>query len=554
MLEELHVRNLALMEGTDLPFETGFTAVTGETGAGKSVLLGALSLLAGNRTDKSAIRQGAEQCEVAATLHFAEVAPIDAALAELELPVCEEGALVLRRIIHRSRAGKVQINGALATVSALQELGELWIDFHGPGEPQKLFKQKHQLSMLDAYARLGKDGETYTACYEQWRGLLREAEALRHADRLDEDEQEFLQRQIARIDAAEVSEEGIAELERDFQRMDKARELSELSSQLSEGLSGDGGCLEQLGPMQRAAEDLAEIDDESAELAKRLDAAIIELQDLAEEYAGLAGQGELEPEAAEALAQRMASWLEVKRKYGPGVEQVLAKRDEMAARLEAQGDVEGTLERLAAEAAKLEKQLLKLAQILTKKRTDAAKLLATEVRKLLVKLGFKKAGFEIAIVEQDEFGPQGNSSCEFLFSPNAGQELLALSRIASSGESARVMLALKAVMAKADRTPLLVFDEVDANVGGEIGAEVGRELAALAGDHQVLCVTHLPQVAAQARQHLVVTKTQDSDATSVSICSIHDKAEAREEELARMLGDRKSASAREHARVLLGRS
>jgi len=234
------------------------------------------------------------------------------------------------------------------------------------------------------------------------------------------------------------------------------------------------------------------------------------------------------------------------------VEQVLAKREEMATKLAAQSDIEGTLERLAVEAAKVEKTLHKLAAVLTQKRTDAAKLLATEVRKLLVKLGFKKAGFEIAIVAQDELGPQGNSTCEFLFSPNAGQELLPLSRIASSGESARVMLALKAVMAKADRTPLLVFDEVDANVGGEIGAEVGRELAALAGDHQVLCVTHLPQVAAQAQQHLVVTKTQDSDVTSVSISSIHGDIRAREEELARMLGDRKSASAREHARALLG--
>ena len=552
MLEELHVRNLALMEGTDLPFEAGFTAVTGETGAGKSVLLGALSLLAGNRADKTVIRQGAEQCEAAATLHFSDVAAINAALSELDLPPCEDGALILRRIIHRSRAGKVQINGALATLSALQELGELWIDFHGPGEPQKLFKNRYQLAMLDSYARLGKDGEAYAEAYEQWRALLKEAEDLRHADRLDEDEQEFLQRQIARIDAVEASEEGIAELERDYQRMDKARELAELSGQLREGLAGDEGCLERLGAMQRVAEELAEIDDELAELARRLDAGIIELQDLAEEYGSLASQGELEPEVAEALAQRMAAWLEVKRKYGPDVEQVLAKREEMATKLAAQSDIEGTLERLAVEAAKVEKTLHKLAAVLTQKRTDAAKLLATEVRKLLVKLGFKKAGFEIAIVAQDELGPQGNSTCEFLFSPNAGQELLPLSRIASSGESARVMLALKAVMAKADRTPLLVFDEVDANVGGEIGAEVGRELAALAGDHQVLCVTHLPQVAAQAQQHLVVTKTQDSDVTSVSISSIHGDIRAREEELARMLGDRKSASAREHARALLG--
>jgi DNA repair protein RecN (Recombination protein N) len=552
MLEELHIRDLALMDEAVLEFEPGYTAVTGETGAGKSVLLGALSLLAGNRADKTVIRQGQEACEVAATLHFAEPGRIDTVLEELGLPACEDGALVLRRVIHRQRAAKVQVNGAMATLGALQELGGHWIDFHGPGEPQKLFKARHQLAMLDAFAGLAGELEVYGAEYEAWQGLLNRAEELRTADRLDEDEQAFLARQIGRIDQVEASEESIAALERDFQRLDRAQELAELAGQLEAGLSGDEGVVAQLGSMQRAAHELSQLDEEAAALAARLEAAIIELQDLGGEFAHLAGEADIDPETAEALQARMAAWLEIKRKYGPAVEEVLARREEMAARLAAQSDVEGTLARLAAEAAAQEKILRKLAAALTKKREAAAKTLSEEVRALLKRLGFKKAGFEIAVRLQKELGPHGDSGCEYLFSANAGQELLPLNRIASSGETARVMLALKAVLARADHTPLLVFDEVDANVGGEIGAEVGRELAALAGEHQVLCVTHLPQVAARARQHYLVAKAQQEDSTTVSIRPLHGDDAAREEELARMLGDRKSASAREHARSLLG--
>lgn len=551
MLEELQVSNLALMASASLPFEAGFTAVTGETGAGKSVLLGAFGILAGNRVDKTVIRQGVEACEVAATFYFSDAEAINDVLETLDLPACEEGALVLRRVIRRERGAKIQVNGAMATLAALQQLSEHWIDFHGPGEPQKLFKSHYQLELLDGYARLLDERSGYEAAYAKWRACLQEAEQLRQAERLSEDEQDFLKQQLARIDAVEVSEAAISALERDFQRLDKARELAELSAQLSEGLTGDSGVVIPLGALQRAAQELAQIDAETSPLAERLDAVIIELQDLAAEYGQLADFADIEPEAAEALQQRMAAWLELKRKYGPEPVQVLEQRQEMADKLAAQGDTEGTLARLAAEAATMEQTLRKQAAKLTQQRRQVADRLSEEVRRLLVKLGFKKAGFMIEIIDEPELSAQGNSSCSFCFSPNAGQELLPLNRIASSGETARVMLALKAVMAKADKTPLLVFDEVDANVGGEIGAEVGRELAALSGDHQVLCVTHLPQVAAQAQQHLVVVKDQDEESTSVSISSIHEDVPSREAELARMLGDRSSASAREHARALL---
>ncbi|WP_309398388.1 DNA repair protein RecN [Cerasicoccus maritimus] len=551
MLQFLRICNLALLDEVSLDFEPGFTAVTGETGAGKSVLLGALSLLAGNRADKTIIRVGADEVLVEASLHVGEDRDIVALLEELELPACEEGALILRRSLHRKRGGKVMINGALATVTALQQLGEIWIDFHGPGEPQKLFHEKNQLSLLDIFARNGKSLEKYQADYDAWRGLWREMDNLRSAEQLSPEEAEFLQGQINAIDQVDPSDESIEQLERDFNRLDNARELSALSEQAGEGAREAARAASHV---LRAARDLAEIDSSADALAGRMDALIIEAEDLADEYDALASGGDFDPSEAEAIHQRMQTWLQIRRKYGPTTEAVRAKREDLKRKIGSQTNVEGQLIKLEHRAGELEKALRKQADELRRNRLKGAKDLAAQAKELLTKLGFKKADFAIEVATEDKLSRHGHSNCQFVFSPNAGQPLMPLNKIASSGETARVMLALKAVLAKADSTALLVFDEVDANVGGEIGAAVGRELAALAGDHQVFCVTHLPQVAALARQHFLVEKGQDDDSTTVSIRRIDDDKDLRESELARMLGDRDSSSAREHARQLMSSS
>jgi DNA repair protein RecN (Recombination protein N) len=246
----------------------------------------------------------------------------------------------------------------------------------------------------------------------------------------------------------------------------------------------------------------------------------------------------------------MNLWLEFRRKYGPTVESVRLKRDSLKNRLMSQGDIEARVEKLKGDAARDEKELKKLADILHATRAKAAEKLAATARKMLGSLGFKKADLKIDVASA-ELGPMGADRIQFQFCANAGQDLLPLDQIASSGEAARVMLALKTVLAAVDNTPVLVFDEVDANVGGEIGAQVGRELAALGKKHQVFCVTHLPQVAALGHAHLVVTKTQDDRSTSVVIESVHTKRKDRELEIARMLGDRTSKVGLAHARELL---
>ena len=554
MLQSLRIRNLALLEAVDLEFEPGFTAVTGETGAGKSILLGALALLAGARADKSVIRQGAAACEVEAALFFADARRLDRALDALGLPPCDDGVLLLKRSVARDKPPRLSINGSLATLAALQSLGGQWIDFHGPGEPRRLLEEACQRDLLDLFARNEAVLGRYQELYRAWRGLVDERERLRASEKLSPDQIDFLRGQLARFDALELTAEAVAELERDCSRQQGAQEIVGLAAGLSQGLSGEDGVLGRVAALLREARRLEALDPASRALADRLQSAVVELGDLDAEFAALAASLQFDPGQAEALQERMNAWLELKRRYGAKVESVVAARDEMRRRLELQSDVEGALARLDREVAAAEQAARQAAAALRASRAKAGASLEQAAAKVIAQLGFRKADFRVRLVDLPEPAPHGDCGVEFLFSPNVGEAPLPLRRIASSGELARVMLALKAVLAEIDDVPLLVFDEVDANVGGEVGRIVGQRLAEVAARHQVLCVTHLPQVAAQAASHLVVAKDQSGERAAVSIEPIHASRAQRVAELARMLGDRHARSAQAHAEELLGRS
>ena len=549
MIRRLQIRDLALMDRTSLELGAGFTVVTGETGAGKSVLLGALSLLAGNRAAKTIVRKGAEECSVEAELETDGDKRFDEVLKTLDLPACDDGLLILKRSVHATKSGRISINGGSATLAQLQQLGELWIDFHGPGEPQKLMRAETQLEMLDLHAGLAAPLATYRAGWRQRNELLREAAEAATAERLSEDEAAFLRSQLEKLDSLDLSEEAITKLERDHARSSRAQELAALLGQLEAGLGSDG-LGEVMPKLLKAGDDVARIDEEASALRDRLNSLAAEAEDIRADFARLGRGLSSDDESAAELDGKMNLWLEFRRKYGPGADSVREKREALPRRRASQGDVEARVAKLKAEAAKVEKDLRKQADVLRAARTKAADKLAAAARKMLGSLGFKKADLRIEVATA-ELGPHGADAVRFLFCPNAGQDLLPLDQIASSGEAARVMLALKTVLAAVDRTPVLVFDEVDANVGGEIGAQVGRELAALGKGHQVFCVTHLPQVAALGHSHLVVTKTQDDKSTTVEIAPVHGKRKDRESELARMLGDRASKVALSHARELL---
>jgi len=552
MLQSLRIRNLALLEEVELEFEPGFTAVTGETGAGKSILLGALSLLAGARAEKTVIRQGAPACEVEAALWLADPAATDARLAALDLPPCEDGRLILKRSLPRDRAPKITVNGGLATLAALQALGEHWIDFHGPSEPRRLLKDAAQLELLDLFARDAAGLAAYQEAYRAWRAREAEREQLVHEQRLAPDQIEFLRDQLAKMEGLELTAEAIETLERDFQRLSRAQELIGLAQILASGVSGEDGVLARMAQLVREARQLEALDPASKALADRMAASAVELGDLGAEFAGLSQNLQFEPEQAEQLQARMAAWLDLKRRHGGDVAAVLAARDDIRRRLAVQGDLAGALARLERQVAEAEKTARRQAEALRLVREKAARELARAGAKAIAQLGFKRTEFLVRLATLPGLGPTGDCACEFLFSPNVGEPPLPLSRIASSGELARVMLALKTILADLDDIPLLVFDEVDSNVGGEIGGVVGEKMAGIARRHQVLCVTHLPQVAAHAAHHLVVTKETKKDRTVVAITALQGDRRARLAELARMLGDRNAKSALAHAEQLLG--
>ena len=552
MLQYLQIKNLALMDESSLELEPGFTVVTGETGAGKSVLLGALALLCGNRIDKSIIRQNENYCSVEGLFSFTDTRHIDALLDSHGLPICEDGELLIKRIVNRNKAARIHINGAMATLGVLQEIGEYWIDFHGPGEPQKLFHGKYQLSMLDAFAGTKALQLAYNELYQKRLAQRGEFERLQNAEQLSSDEADYIRAQITAIDEVNPSPDRIEKLERDFLRIDAGREITELIDALQDGFVGDNGLVSETAPLIKAADSLASILPEAIEPSQRLEALAIEIDDLANTYAEIASSVDCSQDAQEDIQQSMQAWMELRRKYGQDPEAVLAKRQQFIDQLESQGDIEGSLNQLNEKISLVEKDLRKIAAKLYRERIAAATNLSVAVAEILLNLGFKQAAFEIAVIDDKAITASGGSHCSFQFSPNAGQSVKALNKIASSGETARVMLAIKGVLAKVETTPVLVFDEVDANIGGEIGVEVGRELARLAEGHQVFCVTHLPQVAAYGQRHLLVTKEYKNEQTSVTINSIHHSQEQRENELARMLGNRNSDAAKQHAKELLG--
>ncbi len=551
MLQYLNIANLALLERATIEFDSGFTVVTGETGAGKSVFLGALSLLAGSRSDKSIIRSGADACEVEAALYFEDSSDIDTALGDLGLPLCEEGTLLLKRSLHVSKPSRISINGSMATLANLQALGGSWIDFHGPGEPQRLLKSECQLEMIDLYADLGDHAAAYESAYREWRETVAEIDRLRNSTQLSADQIEFLNAQIERIDALELSEESVEQLETDFNRVSSSQDLLQLSAELAAGLTGDAGAVSILSPLTRAAQAASEMDPSLGELADRLEATILELQELGAEYEMIGSSLNFEPEFAQEVQTKMTDWQEFRRKYGREVAEVLDAREEMARKIDSQGDIEGSLARLHETADKQEAALKALAVELTRKRKKAGEALAKKAEAVLLELGFKKGKCGLEMVSQPGLKRYGNALPELLFSPNVGESMKPLNKVASSGELARVMLALKTILADVDEVPVLVFDEVDANVGGEIGRTVGTRLKGIGGSHQVICITHLPQVASLGDSHFIVEKDQSGDRARVSIEKLDSGDEPRVVELARMLGDRSAESALSHARDLL---
>ncbi len=550
MLTTLRIKNLALVSDLTLELQPGCNVITGETGAGKSIIIGALNLVLGERADRTLIRSGEESCSVEAVFDTKKLrAPVKIFLEENGLEPGDEHQLVLKRTFTSSGTNRQFVNGSPTTLATLATLGEWLVDMHGPHDHQSLLNTGKQLLILDAFGGLEKDRDAFSELIRRRGVLENEKSALIVDEKTYAQQLDLLRFQVQEISTARLQPDEEKTLEEEFNRASNAAKLLQLSQAALDALSeNENSLLTQSGVIGRVLAELQRVDAGASPLAGMHAQATETLRELQTELSRYADKVDVDPARLAELEERLNLIHALKRKYGATLAEVIAFGDEAKQKLSALESRNAELARLHAALEKLDAEISSAGKKLSAARKKVIPQLAKAVSKQLEDLGFKQSKFDVAIAAAAQASTSGLDEIEFQFAPNPGEPAKPLRAIASSGEMARVMLALKTVLAAEDEIPVLVFDEVDANVGGETANAVGEKMQQIAAKRQVLCITHLPQVAAPADAHYVVTKLVKNGRT-ISEITLLDK-KSRVTELARMLGGQTEA-ARKHAEALL---
>ena len=550
MLVELRIRDYAVVEDLTLSLGPGLNALTGETGAGKSIIVGALSLLLGERASAGVVRAGAERATVEAVFDVSALTGFEARLEELGFRP-EDGHLILRREVASEGRNRAWVNGSPATAGIVGELGSALVDLHGQHEHQTLLRSAEQRGILDAFAAAQAVAQRVADQHAAVRGLRQELEEHEARVRDVESRADFLRFQVGEIDGAKLHPGEDDELEAESHRHEHSEELAEGTTALHDALyAGEDALADRLAEIRARLTKLVRFDPALEELAAALESAYHAVSDVGRRVGEYATQVEHDPRRLEEVRRRLDVIFRLKRKYGPELADILATgqrvRTELQALEEADHDLGELRKRLGAATDALHAD----ARRLTELRSGAAADLAKAVEAVLPDLGLPGATFQVRLRALDEIGAHGGEAVDFLVAPNAGFDPLPLNRIASGGELSRVMLALKSILAGVDRVPVLVFDEIDAGIGGVVATAVARKLSEVARRHQVFVVTHLPQLASRADAHLLVEKSQSAGTTVTTVRGLD--GEERVEEIARMLGgDPESETSRKHAQELL---
>ena len=548
-LASLRIRNLALVE--DLLWEppAGFVAITGETGAGKSIILGAVKLLLGERAEKSLVRSGADTCAVEGLFQIPADSRVHGILEEGGAEPCEDGSLVIKRTVSTGGAGKQFVNGSPCTLALLRHLGDLLVDLHGPHDHQSLFSRDEQMLVLDSFAGAELLRSEYAVRRRDWMHLTAEKKRLTENAEALARELDLLSHQVAEIDEAALQAGEEDQLLARQRTGANAHRLCSICADLTGLLSeSEDSLTSRWGDVSRMTRELQRLDAQTEPLSTAAAGVFESLQDLARDVDRYASSLDADPKTLEATEARLDTIQNLKRKYGSTLEAVIEFGANASAKLAQLKNREERGAGLDGEISEARKALDSTAKKLSQARHQAAPQLADLVKNHLADLGFTKAGFSIVFEELEETSPLGIEQVDFLFAPNPGEPERPLRAIASSGEISRVMLALKTSLAAQDSVPVLIFDEIDANVGGEIGAKVGAKMKELAASHQVFCITHLPQVAAAAESQFMVSKDTTGERTRTTLVST--VGPERISEIARMLGGQ-AESARKHAKALL---
>ena len=548
MLTELRVRDLAVIADVTLPFQPGLNVLTGETGAGKSMVVDALALLLGERASADVVRPGAAKTVVEGAFEFASavhrhlLSPFAALGVELE-----DGRLVLKREVLREGRSRAWVNGSPTTIGVLAEIGALLVDLHGQHETQSLLRPDAQRDMLDAYG----DAEVERVAVRDAHAHLKQLET-REAELTTRQEDvrrkaDYLRHVLHEIERAKPKLGEDEALDIEAKRLAHAEELGRLARELEETVDATG-----LTTAQKILANLVRVDPSLGKWQELLDAAFASAAELAQAARAYASDIEADPARLSAVEQRRDLLFRLQQKHGPTIPDVLAARDTAARELELLDTADLDLRNIGADRVKATDEFTRAAAALTAKRTAGAKKLGRAVNKILPALGMEGGRFEVSLsgAQRTAHGAHGAEDVVFQVKLNEGMEARPLARVASGGELSRLMLALKVVLASHDVVPTLVFDEVDQGIGGEVGGRVGEALMDVSREgRQALVITHLPQIAVYADQHLVVAKGHKGGVATSDVAVVKD--ESRVKEIARMLGDADMATARRHAMELL---
>lgn len=552
MLTTLHIENYALIERLDITFEGGFSVITGETGAGKSILLGAIGLLLGQRADVKAIRRGATKCIIEA--HF-EVGTygMKPFFEANELEYDEE--CILRRELYASGKSRAFINDSPAPLTLMKELGEQLVDIHSQHQNLLLDKEGFQLNVLDLIGHNEAQLATYNSLYQTWRASKKELEELISTLERERDEEEYLRFQWEQLNEAQLTEGEQEELEQEADVLSHAEEIKAGLYRASNLLNGDeAGVLSQLKEVMHSLSGLMSVYQPAEELTQRLESSYIELKDIAQEAASQEEQVEYNPQRMEEVNERLNLIYTLEKKHRvESVEELLLLQQRFEAKLAILNDGDDRIESLKQQVEEQLQQVVAQANRLSQVRQEAARGIEKEIVERLALLGMPNVRFQVEIGQRKEPGSHGMDTVNFLFSANKNGHLQSISNVASGGETARVMLSLKAMIAGAVKLPTIIFDEIDTGVSGEIAdrmADIMQEM----GEHnrQVISITHLPQIAARGANHYKVYK-EDNDLETNSHIR-HLTHEERIEELAHMLsGATLTQAALDNAKALLNR-
>ncbi|NUR34585.1 MAG: DNA repair protein RecN [Gemmatimonadaceae bacterium] len=550
MLTELRIRNFAIIESLTLPLARGFNVLSGETGAGKSIIVGALGLLLGERASTDLIRTGADRATVEGVFDIADRPEIATVLDERGIDA-EESLVVLRREIAAAGRARAWVNGTTVNAGVLAEIGRLLVNLHGQHEAQTLLDGDAQRLILDAFAGASELARGVENAYDTLAATRREIAELRRRRAEAEKRADYLRHVAQEIEGARLVEGEDVRLEDEARRLENAEELRELATGISSAIEGDEDTvLDRLGTVERLLSTIQRIDPTLARLQELYDTAYYNLEALARELAEYESSVELDPARLDEVRRRRDLLFKLTKKYGATLADVLEAGRQARGELDLVESGDLDLRTLVERERSAEQMLQERAAALTATRTAAAERLGRAVDEVLPDLGMPDGRFHAALVPAREIGPTGAELVEFRVSLNVGHEQRPLARVASGGELSRVMLALKTILARLDRVPTLIFDEVDAGIGGRVGLQVGETMRRVASYHQVFAITHLPQIAARGHHHILVAKGARGGVTTADVTVL--EGDPRVTEIARMLGgDPESDVSRAHARELL---